>query len=245
MKGVPDMASKKREMEFEANRNRYRAVQSGFRFSAITGLICTGAVFLIMDIYYIIRVFAMMAGGSLVMGQAIVTRESGEVQSTGLEFSFPYGFMAYLLLMTLLSLASNILKKRYMNKLMLILYAISGMYGIIGLFTGHCEILKGVYLFAVGIYGVWLQSYVLGLHKELDHLALQEGFPDFIPALAEPKTMANTITLTRTQSDFLIRQRQERKKNGEVLPPPAKVEMDELTLDTPIPKSDRKIDNLM
>lgn len=240
------MASAKREMEFEANRIRYREVQSGFRFSIRAALISTGAALVCMTIYYIIRTFAMMVGSTMVMGQAFANILTGEQKTTGLEFSVDYGMWAYLAFTTGLAAAAYIFKKRWINKLLIVVFAIGGLYGIIGMVLGRVAILKGVYLFASGIFGVWLNSYVLGLHKELDHLALQEGFPDFIPALAEPKTMANTIGLTSKKSEFLLRQRKEKKENGETeasaVPDWG---MDELTLDTPLPKSERKIDNMM
>lgn len=237
----------KREQEFEVNRRRYKEVQSGFKFSAITGILCTGVVFVIMDVYYIIRVFAMMVGADAAMTQAVINREMGEYKSSGLDFSFPYEFMAYLFVTTALSLASHFFKKRSINKLLLVIFALGALYGLVGMFRGQVGSLKGIYLLISGIYGTWIQSYVLRLHKELDHLSLQEGFPDFIPALAEPKTMANTAGLTRTKNEFLIRQRKEQKANGEEAPAPAPetMEMEELTLDTPLPKSNRKIDSMM
>ena len=242
------MASTKREQEYENNRRRYKEAQSGFKFSLITTLIATGTVLVGMTVYYIIMAMVSLAGATMVFGQMIVDNEMGkETDSVGIGYTVDYGLWAYLTITTVFFLVSYFLKKRGINKLLFVIFAIGALYGLVGMCLGTLGSLKGIYLLASGIYGTWLQSYVLGLHKEMDHLALQEGFPDFIPALAEPKTMANTIGLTSKKSEFIMRQRREQKENGEeTLSPAAESwEMEELTVDTPLPKSSRKIDNMM
>lgn len=240
------MSSAKREHEYDMNRQKYREVQSGFKFSLISTLVATGAVFACMTIYYFIRMLAMVAGSSLMFGQALANIVTGENKTTGLEYTVDYGLWVYLGVTTAFFLAAHFFKKRGLNKLLLIMFILAAFYGLVGMFVDLCGVLKGMYLLASGVYGTWLQSYVLRLHKEMDHLALQEGFPDFIPALAEPKTMANTVGLTSRKSEFIMRQRKENKENGAgEAAEPAVAGMDELTLDTPLPKSNRKIDNMM
>ena len=56
--------------------------------------------------------------------------------------------------------------------------------------------------------------------------------------------MSNTSGLHYKQSEFQMRQRKEKAAKGE-LPEPQDYEMDELTVDTQLPKGTRKIDNMM
>lgn len=241
------MVSTKREQEYEANRRRYKEAQSSFKFSIITFLAVIGSVLVGMTVYYIIRALAMIAGSTMMIGQYLANSLTGEHNTTGIEYTVYYGTWTYLGVTTALFLVAHFFKKRGINKLLIIIFAMGALYGLIGMCVGECGPVRGVYLFVSGLYGIWIQSYVIGLHKEVDYLALQEGFPDFIPALAEPKTMANTIGLTSKKSEFMIRQRKEQRANGEEVVPvsPESMEMDELTLESPPPKSDRKIDNMM
>ena len=242
------MSSIKRAQEYEANRRRYKEAQAGFKFSLISSLISTGAVLAGMTLYYIIMAMVSLAGATMVFGQMIVDNEMGNnTETVGLGYTVYYGTWIYLAVTTVFFLIAYVLKKRGINKFLLVLFAAGALYGLVGMFLGWCGTLRGLYLLVSGVYGIWLQSYVLRLHKEIDYLSLQEGFPDFIPALAEPKTMANTVGLTSKKSEFIMRQRKEKKLNGEEEPVPElnQLEMDELTLDTPLPKSSRKIDNMM
>ena len=238
------MASKKREQEYDANRRHYKEIQSGFKFGFLSSLIPSGAVFVLMVLYYFIRGLALLAGAGMMLGQWIVNTELGvgsEGESSGMAYTVPYGFMGYILLVAGLSIASYVLKKRAFNKILLPLFAAGALYGLAGMFLGLCGVGMGLYLFALGCYGTWLESYVLRLHKELDVLSLKEGYPDFIIALDEPKTMANTSGLTYKSSEFQKRQRKE--EGHEKMSNSA--EMDELTIDTQLPKGNRKIDNMM
>lgn len=241
------MNTTKREQEYETNRRRYKEVQSSFKFCIISFLAVITAVLVGLTVYYLIRALASIFGITMAIGQAIANNLTGEDNKTGLEYTVDYGLWVYLALTTVFFLVAHFFKKRSINRFLLITFALGALYGLAGMFLGWCGILKGIYLFVSGLYGTWLQSHILELHKEMDHLALQEGFPDFIPALAEPKTMANTIGLTSKKSEFLMRQRKEQKENGEEAPVPApeSMEMEELTIDTPLPKSNRKIDSMM
>ena len=242
------MASAKREQEYEANRRRYKEAQSGFKFGVISGMAVTGAVLVGLTLYYIFMALASVVGWTMAFGQMIVDNEMGnETDTVGLGYVVYYGTWAYLAVTTALPFAAYALKKRGINKFLLILFAAGALYGLLGMFLGWCGTLRGLYLLISGVYETWLQSYILRLHKEMDFLALQEGFPDFIPALAEPKTMANTVGLTSKKSEFIMRQRKEQKEKGEASPAPLpeSLEMDELSLDTPLPKSNRKIDSMM
>ena len=237
------MGSKKREMEYDANRQHYREIQSGFRFGFLSSVIPSGAVLIGMALYYFVRGLALLAGARMVIGQAIVNREldAEDRVSAGLGYTVAYGFMGYVLAVVLLTVAAYFLKKRAFNRILLPVFAAGALYGLIGMFLGFCTVGKGLYLLALGSYGTWLESYILRLHKELDVLSLKEGYPDFIIALNEPKTMANTSGLTYKDSEFKKRQRKEdgyEKMSNEAA-------MDELTIDTELPKGNRKIDNMM
>lgn len=237
------MASKKREQEYEANRRHYKEIQSGFKFGFLSSVIPSGAVFLIMALYYFIRALALLSGATMIWGQYLVNTyvNPDNPESVGLGYTVPYGFMAYIFAVAVLSAAAFALKKRGCNKILLPLFAAGALYGLFGLFTSRCSVLTGLYLFALGSYGTWLESYILRLHKELDDLSLKEGYPDFIVALDEPKTMANTSGLTYKQSEF---QKRQRKEEGHEKMSNAAA-MDELTIDTELPKGNRKIDNMM
>lgn len=239
------MASKKREQEYDANRRHIKEVRKGFKFGFLTTLISSGGVFLAMGIYYFIRALAGLAGGSLLVAELFVkVYLDGETPAAdALVYKYPYGFMAFILLLAGLAAASYFTQKRGYNIALLMLYAAGGLYGLIGLFGGFCGVAMGLYLFASGCLGAWVEMYILRLHKELDYLSLQEGYPDFIVAIDEPHTMANTIGLTYNQSEF--RKRQRKEEGVKALPQPQSYEMEELTIDTPVPKSDRKIDNMM
>lgn len=238
------MASKKREQEYDANRRHMREIRKGFKFSFLTTLIASGGVFLVMGVYYFIRALAGMAGASLLIGELFVkVYLDGETPAAdALVYKYPYGFMAFILLTAALTTASYFTKRRGFNTALLMLYAAGGLYGLIGLFAGFCGVAAGLYLFASGCLGAWIEIYTLRLHNELDYLSLQEGYPDFIVAIDEPHTMANTIGLTYKQSEFRKRQR---KEDTKAIPENQSFEMEELTIDTPVPKSDRKIDNMM
>lgn len=236
------MASIKREHEYDVNRARLRDAKKALKFGFILSEIITGAVFLGLGVYYFIKALAGMAGATMIIGEYYASIVTGEKpKDTGLLYEYPYGFMAFVLLLAALSAAAFVTKKKGYNTALLIFHALGALYGIIGLFAGFCGIAMGLYLFVCGCIGVWLELYLLGVHKEIDWLSLQDGYPDFIIALDEPRSMANTTGLTYNQSEFQKRQRQE----GENRALPQNAEMDELTVDTPLPKGSRKIDNML
>ncbi|MCH5192804.1 MAG: hypothetical protein J1F11_02510 [Oscillospiraceae bacterium] len=238
------MSSKKREQEYDNNRRHYKEIQGGFKFGLLTTVIPAGTAVLGMILYYFIRGLAMLAGATMLVGQWIVNTEMGAEstgETSGLGYAVDYGFIAYLLAAAVLAIVAFSLKKKVFNKILLLLFIAGGLYGLTGMFTGSCSVVQGLFLFAFGSYETWLELYLLRLHRELDELSLKEGFPDFIIALNEPKTMANTSGLTYKQSEFQKRQRKE--EGYEKLP--VNTAMDELTLDTELPKGNRKIDNMM
>ena len=235
------MASAKREQEYDANRRHYKEIQSGFKFGFWSTVIPAGAVLIGLAAYYFIRGLAILAGATMVIGQYYANQIAGTNDRAGLGYTVDYGLMAYIFAVILLDVLAFFLKKRAFNKLLIPLFIAGAVYGISGMFMGHCTVGKGLFLFALGCYGIWMEFYILRLHKELDVLSLKEGYPDFIVALNEPKTMANTSGLTYKGSEFKKRQRKE--EGYEKMPNNAA--MDELTLDTELPKGNRKIDNMM
>lgn len=240
------MASAKIEYELEVNRGRMNNVRKSLKFGFLASVIASGAVFLVMGIYYFIRALAGMAGASLLVGELFVkTYLDGETPAANnLMYEYPYGFMAYIMLLAILATASYVSKKRGYNIAMLIFYGLGCLYGLLGLFSGLCGTAMGIYLIAVGALGVWLESFLLGIYKELDYLSLQDGYPDFIPLLTEPQSMSNTTGLTYKQSEYRKNSLKEQKKKNEYVSA-GSAEMEELTLDTELPKGNRKIDNMM
>lgn len=240
------MASAKMEYELEVNRGRIKNVRKSLKFGFLVSVIASGAVFLVMGIYYFIRALAGMAGASLLVGEAYVQEYLGgdTPAANNLVYEYPYGFMAYILLLAGLAAASYVTKKRGYNIAMLIFYGLGCLYGICGLFLDACGTAMGLYLFIGGGLGVWLESFLLGVYKELDYLSLQDGYPDFISLLTEPQSMSNTTGLTVKQSEYRKNSLKEQKRKNEYISA-GSAEMDELTIDTELPKGNRKIDNMM
>lgn len=240
--------SSKRDELFKANHYRYKKLQKHFKFSFWAGIIPSGAVFAILAIVYAIRGLAMLAGGSLVMAQKILNEELGTNESTGLGFTTPYAYLTYLLVIAAITAIAFFFKKRKLTLPLFLLYAGGAVFGLIGMFTGAVGTLFGMYLLAYGCYGMWLEDFTRRLYKELDYLSLQEGYPDFIEMINEPKAMANSLGLRYHQSEYQKRLRKEAKENGnasENPETPQSFEMDELSVDAPPPKGTRKIDNML
>ncbi len=244
------MASLKREEEFRINHQKYKDLIKRFHFAFWLAVIPSGATFIILAGYYGLRGLALLSGADLVLAQKILNDELGTNDSSGLTFNTPYLYMLFLFSIAVLSFVAFFFKLRKPHKFIFCIYAAGALFGLIGLFTGNFEgtwgIVKGLYLLIYGMYGMWLQDYIIRLHKELDELSLKEGFPDFIVVINEPRPMANTSGLYYHQSEFLKRQQKEKKENGaESDEGPSAAAMEELTIDTPIPKSSRKIDSMM
>lgn len=240
------MASAKIEYELEVNRGRMANIRKSLKFGFLASVIASGAVFIVLGIYYFIKALAGMAGASLLIGELFVKEYLGgeTPAANNLVYKYPYGFMAYILLLAILAAASYISKKRGYNIAMLIFYGLGCLYGLFGLFSESCGTAMGVYLIACGALGVWLETFLLGVYKELDYLSLQDGYPDFIPLLTEPQSMSNTTGLTLKQSEYRKNSLKEQKKKNEYVSA-GSAEMEELTLDTELPKGNRKIDNMM
>ena len=242
------MASAKIEYELEVNRGRMNNIRKSMKFGFLASVTASGLVYLVMGIYYFIRALAGMAGSTMMWAELILREaadgEASSAVTNKLVYEYPYGFMAYILLLAILAVASYVSKKRGYNIAMLIFYGLGCLYGLFGLFAGICGTAMGVYLLAGGALGVWLESFVLGLYKELDYLSLQDGYPDFIPLLTEPQSMSNTTGLTYKQSEYRKNSLKEQKKKNEYVSA-GSAEMEELTLDTELPKGTRKIDNMM
>ncbi len=242
------MASAKIEYELEVNRGRMANIRKSMKFGFLASVIASGAVFLVMGIYYFIRALAAMAGSTMMWGEYFVRElmdgDAASPATESLMYEYPYGFMAYILLLAVLAAASYVSKKRGYNIAMLIFYGLGCLYGLVGLFTEICGTAMGVYLIAGGALGVWLEIFILGLYKELDYLSLQDGYPDFIPLLTEPQSMSNTTGLTFKQSEYRKNNLKEQKKKNEYVSA-GSAEMEELTVDMELPKGNRKIDNMM
>lgn len=240
--------SSKRDELFKANHYRYKKLQKHFKFSFWAGILPSGAVFAVLAIVYAIRGLALLAGADLVIAQKILNEGLGTNESTGLGFTTPYAYLTYLFVIAAITAIAYFFKKRKLTLPLFLLYAGGAVFGLIGMFTGAVGTLFGMYLLAYGCYGMWLEDFTRRLYKELDYLSLQEGYPDFIEAINEPKAMANSLGLRYHQSEYQKRLRKEAKENGndpENPETPQSFEMDELSIDSPPPKSTRKIDNML
>lgn len=240
------MASLKREEEFRINHQKYKNLMKHFHIAFWLAVIPSGVVFVLMALYYGLRGLALLSGAELVLAQKILNDELGTNDSSGMTFSVPYLYMFFLFAIAVLSFIAFFFKMRKPHKYIFCIYAAGALTGFFGMIFGKMGVLFGLYLVIYGIYGMWLQDYILRLHKELDELALKDGFPDFIEAINEPHPMANTSGLHYHRSEFLKREQRNKKENGaDTDAAPTVTEMEELTMDTPLPKSSRKIDNMM
>lgn len=245
------MPSVKKEREFDANRQRYQDAKKSMKTAFIISAAVPAAGVVILGVYYFIRALAGMASGSLLVGELIVKEYLGgdTPAAENLMYEYPYAFMGFLLLTAGFTVAGYCTRKRGYNIALLVFYALGGITGIVGLIGGDTGIVMGLYLIVCGALGVWVERYILGIYKEIDYLSLQEGFPDFIIAMHEPHTMANTITLNRKNNEYRklqqkeIKEGKEQAENGTAAPP--SFEMEELTVDTELPKGSRKIDSML
>lgn len=242
------MASAKIEYELEVNRNRIKNVYKSLKFGFLASVIASGVMFLAMGVYYFIKALAGMAGSTMMWGEFLVREAMGDGAASPVTekfmYKYPYGFMAYLLITTVLAIASYVSKKRGYNVALLVFYSIGGLSGLYSLIFGSCGVAMALFLLVSGGLGVWLEIFILGVYKELDYLSLQIGYPDFIPLMIETHTMSNTTGLTYKQSEYQKRSLKEQKQKNEYVSA-GSAEMDELTLDTELPKGNRKIDNMM
>lgn len=241
--------SSKRDELFKANHYRYKKLQKHFKFSFWAGLIPSGAAFVFMLLYYafsaIMNIIGSAANLADRMLRNMITGEVVEKQANPM--TVPYLFMAYLFAAAVITAASHFFKARKPHNVLFGLYAVGAVSSLFGMFTGSLTVAFGLYALAYSCYGMWLEDFVRRLYKELDYLSLQEGYPDFIEALNEPKAMSNSLGLRYHQSEYQKRLRKETKENGEdaeALPPPS-MEMDELSVDSPPPKGTRKIDTML
>lgn len=239
--------SSRRDELFKANHYRYKKLQKHFKFSFWAGIIPSGGLFAALALVYFIRGLAMLAGGSLVMAQKILNAAFDTNESSGLEFTTPYAYLTYLFVIAAITAIAFFFKSRKPHIPLFLLYAAGAVFGLIGMFTGAVGMFFGMYLLAYGCYGMWLEDFTRRLYKELDYLSLQEGYPDFIEALNEPKAMSNSLGMRYYQSEYQKRLRKEAKENGENDEelPALPMEMDELSIDSPPPKGTRKIDNML
>ncbi|MBQ7980861.1 MAG: hypothetical protein IJ305_04550 [Oscillospiraceae bacterium] len=238
------MPSLKREEEYIANKRRYDTLKKNMKSTMLMGLLPSAGVWLALMLYYFIRALALLAGASMVIGQMLANMLTGRNDKTGLGYEQPHLYMVFLFAIGLLIFLSFFFKNRKPLYATFALYGAGALYGLIGLVTGNCGILVGLYFIAYGGYGIWLSDYILRLYKEQDYLALQEGYPDFLIAINEPRPMANTSGLYYSKSEHIKRQQKEKKESGEA-PEEQNWEMEDLPLDAQLPKGNRKIDNMM
>lgn len=248
--------SSKRDELFKINHYRYKKLQKHFKFSFWAGIIPSGAAFAFMTLHYaflaVLKIIGSAAGFADRMLRNIMTGEVIEKQANPMVV--PYLFIGYLFAVAAITAAAHIFKARKPHYVLFCLYAAGTVGSLIGMFTGSFTVPFGLYALAYSCYGMWLEDFVRRLYKELDYLSLQDGYPDFIEAINEPKAMSNSLGLRYHQSEYQKRLRKEAKeaaKSGETLPDtdekalPPPTEMDGLSIDSPPPKGTRKIDSML
>lgn len=238
------MPSLKREEEYTINKKRYDTMQRDFKKSFLIAMIPSAGVWLVLMLYYFIRALALLAGANMIIGQKLANELTGRNDKTGLGYDQPHLYMVFLFVIALLIGISFFLKKKQPLYATFVLYGAGAIYGLIALIMGSLDFIEGMYFIAYGGFGIWITDYILRLYKEKDYLSKQEGYPDFIIAIDEPRPMANTSGLYYKQSEYLKRQQKEKKESGEA-PEEQNWEMEDLPLDAELPKGTRKIDNMM
>lgn len=247
--------SSKRDELFKANHYRYKKLQKHFKFSFWAGIIPSGAAFAFLTLHYaflaILNIIGSAADFADRMLRNMITGEVIEKQANPM--TVPYLFIGYLFVVTAITAAAHFFKARKPHYVLFGLYAAGTAGALAGMFTGSFTIPFGLYALAYGCYGMWLEDFVRRLYRELDYLSLQEGYPDFIEMINEPKAMSNSLGLRYHQSEYQKRLRKEAKEAAKagnstasdekpLLPP---TEMEELSIDAPPPKGTRKIDNML
>lgn len=244
------MALSKREEEFLKNHNRYKNLQRHFKFAFWAGILPSAAVWAVMTVVYAIKAIAGFIGMPVALAESIVRKEMDDGIGGVVErINVPYAHMVFLLVIAALTFIASFFKKKKLNFVLFLLYAMGAVFGLIGMSTGAVSVPFGLYLLAYGCYGMWLEDFVRRLYKEQDYLSLQDGYPNFITLINEPKSMSNTSGLSRSRSEY---QKRLRKDGGEIEKPlpiqteqETSTEMEELSIDSPPPKGSRKIDNML
>lgn len=234
------MASLKREYIFRNNHERYASMKRGFKFSFWASVLPSAATFLVLTVIYFVKALALMAGSSMIIAEKLVGDIIGTSVSDSLGYKVPYLYMFALLSIAVISFFTMHMQLKKPNYLLFVIYALFSAYGLIGMFAGWCGVGFGLYAIVYGAFGMWLEDFVLRLHKEKEYLSTQDGYPDFIVVIDEPRAMANSLGLSYDESEFKKRQRKENPKLED-----KSSEMDELTVDMELPKGKRKIDNMM
>ena len=238
------MPSLKREEEYKNNLRRYKTLQKNFRKSFLISMIPSAGVWIALMLYYFIRGLALVAGVTMIMGQKYANELTGSNDKTGLEYDQPHLYMCFLFAIALLIFLSFFFKNKKPLYVTFAFYGAGAVYGLVSLIMGNCDFVTGMYFIAYGAFGAWISDYILRLYKEKDYLSRQEGYPDFIIAIDEPRPMSNTSGLYYKQSEYIKRQQKEKKEKGEITET-QNWEMEELSLDSQLPNGTRKIDNMM
>ena len=97
------MPSLKREEEYKINHQRYSDMKKGFKTSLLMALIPSAGVWLVLTLYYFIRTLAMLAGGSAFFGQIILNYANGTNEKSDLAVEIPYLYMAFLIVVAILT----------------------------------------------------------------------------------------------------------------------------------------------
>lgn len=238
------MPSLKREEEYTINKKRYNTMRKNFRKSFLIAMLPSAGVWLVLMLYYFIRALALLAGANMVIGQMFANQITGRDDKTGLGYEQPHLYMTFLFTIALLLGISFFFKNKKPVYATFVLYGAGAVYGLVALIMGKCDVVEGLYFIVYGFLGAWISDYILRLYKEKDYLSKQEGYPDFIIAIDEPRPMANTSGLYYKKSEYIKRQQKEKKENGEASEAQS-WEMEDLPLDAELPKGNRKIDNMM
>ena len=239
------MPSLKREEEYKINQERYSSMKKSLKISFLMAIIPSAGVWVSLMLFIFIKTLAMLAGGNAFFAEVILNAANDTNNRSDLAVDIPYLLLTYLFIIALLTFVSFTFKKRKPLYVLYAVYGIGAICGLVGIISGECDLFEGMVHIAYGGYGIWLTDFIIRLYKEDDYLALQEGYPDFIVAIDEPRPMANTNGMYYKQSEYIKRQRKEQGENAEAAENKPDWEMDELTLDAQLPKGNRKIDNMM
>gem|GEM_PF-3180940 len=198
------------------NAEKIAAVKKTFRFLAIIGFIPSGGAWLAFCVYYFFMSLAFLGPGlGIALGEMLVLTESGQTvdDNPAIFFTYHYFFMTYLFVTAILGLLSTAFKIRQANSVLAFIYVCTAMYGFISLAAGLESFYFTLYLIIYGLFGIFMVSKTLNQFDDLKALSQEEGYPDFIINIDQPRSIVNTRgILSEEYEEHFKPKEQERKK---------------------------------
>jgi hypothetical protein len=190
-----------RERRYADNLDKLRAVKrTSFLLGALS-FAMTGGVWICMTAYYIFRSFLLGYGASMVVAEIVISKVMGEEFESPYMYEFPVFWLCYFFIMAVLVIFAVPLKVRAVCKTLGVIFSCTSLYGAVAIVIGSEYLAFAVTLIVYGLFGVWLVSKILNQLDDLYALSKEEGYPDFIISVGEPRSAANTRGLPAGRRD--------------------------------------------